>query len=1039
MRIIFYLCTCTAQIDIYIAKPNPLFMSKFQDLLSANQLVRHSGQAIWRYGLSDNAFQQLKKMLIETRRINDLDSRDCLLYYAEWWKRCYNGGYPSKKEVFASISSGQYYNEDDFYKSAKKGAALLGIRWIKRQNTQYFKTLLFQGGLPIKHIATNKGAYKDLLLKILELNPTTIDDFAFNSDITNLLPPSGRNDEIYDCCLAIVSAIINEDQDYLSILDKNNELREITGELRTKKRTLTFEKKKSGFKSYWVLEPEEQRIRLYLGLTDMSGEKFRSLFGIEDDLTLDFEYKLFYNGGFLCKFTKRTDEVMRVKWVGDHELIWDKADQLPDLYLVGSSGLKHESQHLITYFPRLDKPTLWRKYSEKQWILEKGLHTSADEGLALYPLDILNPQGANSKKMVVNGIEFNWCLFIGNFTLSKLSERWDLKTGQHKIDWIIDDHKPSWMIRANYTVVRGKPKIIVYDEKENVLSRCVLKWKPKGGGYWHDWNMTMTPGLLEVMIIAGPVTEYDTIFNIGQLNLKVTSNSLQEAIAEVSANSFLFSINNGINCNAEKVSNDKYKLSLVNNSVIPLAIQGTLRHATQSSGLRFEMLPPFKGVEIIDNDNSVVPETTPLSLTRLNGMRLMSNQKQLRVNMWNTSRSGMIASVSLQEPFIPLRTFSDKMFHLYALSDTMDGTAEIKFEIVEERPSGTVKIKEYSIKRYDVTLQVVFNEKLEVNITSSDPTTELLAVPLDCTSEELSLRALDLEEGHWRFSELENIEKFVVFGVSGPMKTQPIFISRDPYNVPTSEEDRQKRVLTLKDELLDNGYDSDVWQRLLSYYRICLNHDLPYSTFDILRATTFSSLLAAKVFVFLTVYDSKDVFTEVACGDLENDLGFSFHWISGDNWGAALEWMGSGLGMSLIHDLGASLKIYLEMQQPFVEFAKTTTYILQASKPSLAIGFHLNTRIMQLRTSLGGKVLKELPQKYPRVPDNYQVIIPVTEQTAKVEMLLRAPLVVALSIAGKDEALWHEDNEFRRRNIRYAQQLNPEWYAEALNYCLTKI
>jgi len=46
---------------------------------------------------------------------------------------------------------------------------------------------------------------------------------------------------------------------------------------------------------------------------------------------------------------------------------------------------------------------------------------------------------------------------------------------------------------------------------------------------------------------------------------------------------------------------------------------------------------------------------------------------------------------------------------------------------------------------------------------------------------------------------------------------------------------------------------------------------------------------------------------------------------------------------------------------------------------------------------------------------------------------------VALSIAGKDEALWHEDNEFRRRNIRYAQQLNPEWYAEALNYCLTKI
>jgi hypothetical protein len=1014
-------------------------MSKFQDLLSANQLVRHSGQAIWKYGLSDNAFQQLRKMLIETRKLADLDSRDCLLYYAEWWKRCYNGGYPSKKEVFASISNGQYYNEDDFYKHAKKGAALLGIRWIKRQNTQYFKTLLFQGGLPIKHIATNKGAYKDLLLKILELNPTTIDDFAFNSEITNLLPPSGRNDEIYECCLAIVSAIINEDQDYLALLDKSNELREITGELRTKKRTLTFEKKKSGFKSYWVLEPEDQRIRLYLGLTDMPGEKFRSLFGIEEDQPLDFEYKLFYNGGFLCKFTKRTDDVMRVKWIGEHELLWDGTDHLPDLYLVGSSGQKHESQHLITYFPRLDKPTLWRKYSEKQWILEKGVHNSADEGLALYSRDFANTEGVHSYTMMVNGHEFNWCLFKDNFTISKQAERWELKTGQHRIDWIIDDHKPSWMMRANYTVVRGKPKVIVYDDQENVLSRCVLKWKPRNGGYWHDWNMTMTLGLLDVIIIAGQVTEYDTIFNIGQLNLKVTSNSLQEAIAEVSSNSFLFSINNGINCTAEKISTDKYKLSLINNSVIPLAIQGSLRYATQNAGLRFEMLPPFKGVEIIDLDNSVVSENTPLSLTRLNGMRLMSNQKQLRVNLWNTSRSGMIASVGLQEAFIPLRTFSDKMFQLYALSDTMDGTAEIKFEIVEERPSGTVKIREYSIKRYDVTLQATFDDKSNVNISASEPTMDLLAVPLDCTNEELSLRSLSFEEGTWQFSETENIEKFVVFGVSGPVKTQPIFISRDPDNIPTSTEDRQKRVVKLRDELLNSAYDADVWQRLLSYYRICLNHDLPYSTFDILRATTFSSLLAAKVFIFLTVYDSKDVFAEQTCSDLENDLGFSFHWVAADHWGKALEWMGGDLGMSLVQDLGASVKSYLEMQQPFIEFAKTTAFILQDSKPPIANGFHLNTRIMNLRSSLGGKVLKELPQKYPIISEAYRFIIPVSEQTSKVEMLLRAPLVVALSIAGKESALWHEDNEFRRRNIRYAQQIDPEWYAEALNYCLTKL
>lgn len=84
----------------------------------------------------------------------------------------------------------------------------------KCSNIKWIKALAFAGGLPIHHISKNRSYYKDLLLKLLELNPTSVDDFAFNPHITTLLPAASRNDEIFECCLSIVRAIIDDDKPY---------------------------------------------------------------------------------------------------------------------------------------------------------------------------------------------------------------------------------------------------------------------------------------------------------------------------------------------------------------------------------------------------------------------------------------------------------------------------------------------------------------------------------------------------------------------------------------------------------------------------------------------------------------------------------------------------------------------------------------------------------------------------------------------------------------------------------------------------------
>ena len=78
-------------------------MSGFHKILKTRNLDFHTGQPIWKYNLSDFEFNQLKERFKTVQRISELDPRSCAVYFAEWWKRCYNEKKPSKEEIYSSI------------------------------------------------------------------------------------------------------------------------------------------------------------------------------------------------------------------------------------------------------------------------------------------------------------------------------------------------------------------------------------------------------------------------------------------------------------------------------------------------------------------------------------------------------------------------------------------------------------------------------------------------------------------------------------------------------------------------------------------------------------------------------------------------------------------------------------------------------------------------------------------------------------------------------------------------------------------------
>ena len=77
-------------------------MNFFSSLLRKRNLQKHDNKSLWKYFLNEEEFNELKKCLQFSTPLN-IDPRDVTLYYALWWKKNYNGGIPSKQEVFNSV------------------------------------------------------------------------------------------------------------------------------------------------------------------------------------------------------------------------------------------------------------------------------------------------------------------------------------------------------------------------------------------------------------------------------------------------------------------------------------------------------------------------------------------------------------------------------------------------------------------------------------------------------------------------------------------------------------------------------------------------------------------------------------------------------------------------------------------------------------------------------------------------------------------------------------------------------------------------
>ncbi|MDE5807758.1 MAG: hypothetical protein K2H76_06540, partial [Muribaculaceae bacterium] len=120
---------------------------------------------LWKLKISDSEFDELRSFLLTGVKIKCPDwflkyPRECLLFFSEYWKRYFNGGKHSVRDVLRCLSENleQEY-ERAFYKAARNGGSLLKIEVYEGEGDRHrtLDSILYQGGLPMRLICQSDG------------------------------------------------------------------------------------------------------------------------------------------------------------------------------------------------------------------------------------------------------------------------------------------------------------------------------------------------------------------------------------------------------------------------------------------------------------------------------------------------------------------------------------------------------------------------------------------------------------------------------------------------------------------------------------------------------------------------------------------------------------------------------------------------------------------------------------------------------------------------------------------------------------------
>ena len=356
---------------------------------------------------------------------------------------------------------------------------------------------------------------------------------------------------------------------------------------------------------------------------------------------------------------------------------------------------------------------------------------------------------------------------------------------------------------------------------------------------------------------------------------------------------------------------------------------------------------------------------------------------------------------------------------LFFLADSMNHLNCVRVQLIVKNTRYNFYIKGFT-HRID-SLEFESEGKFQLNQPSD---LSIFAYPLSSQPTENAIISLEkTSDGFFQLPSDLDVGQFIVFSdLENGKQLQPRFLNTDPTYVGIEKEARIRKYAVT---LLESDLQSSPWSTLYELYSICINYELPFSTFDQLRSIGTHSKLAAKAFVFLSLMqEDTDEFIQKTIPLLEQDLGFCFHWIQRNHWLESVNENTNWNGIDLSNHV-------IKVVQEFLVYNEINELILYISQGTVAPPQYLtNQFIFQERANLGQRVINELPTLCPHITQNYGININLHQP---IKLIFHSAIAVAESIMGVQEmTIWSVQADAIRRNIQYVHFIAPTLYKKII-------
>ena len=489
---------------------------------------------IWKLRLDDEEYEAIKTLLREQERYLKEYGLEAMIFYAEWWKRDYENGMPSKEDAAKVIGFTSKESTNKLFEVAKQRLSAKDYIIVRKsegrnnsegKNNLYFRTLLFQGGLQLNYIKANLDnlqshivAFFKALVKALAEDETFRNDAAQdNYEVVNeRVEKIGQevkltHDKISllgEMALKTALGVVLEDEEWFPFDDKTNELGELMRELHHENNRSTPRKQELSLIWQWKCGADTP-LRVLL---DAPKQLPANLICDENGTRLNHEtcntFRLFVDGQEVAKYEYSSDLSGKEKKPIYHlisdirpaKVTTQTQQSMVEVVARGDNRQRITLQVPGNLLPDFSYPQVWTGTDQEGLYQTKGQKRRAKK-LLLFDAEeweVADSTCANIGETKIGAIEFSERIVLRHRSSGE-EEPFENQFTPYKVS-IWGSYLP-WIEQSSALLLTSRPDIRVYDEEGNRVSKqaytCFFRQEPqsthaRNNGEWQPLTRQST-------------------------------------------------------------------------------------------------------------------------------------------------------------------------------------------------------------------------------------------------------------------------------------------------------------------------------------------------------------------------------------------------------------------------------------------------------------------------------------------------------------------------------------------------------------------